>query len=895
MPARLQNLAGMLRGQYDYTAKIDQLEEAIDLSRQVIEIMPQGHPDLPGTLNELGQGLKRKFERMGKREDIEESNQVSSRAVATTLLNDNTNLAARLNDLGTLILARYDHWGKIQDLEESLKMSRQAIDITPLDHPNLGSWLINLGSGLRVRFQHTGRLEDLEEAIQVSQKAIHITPYDHPKIAIFLNDLGNHFQSRYSRTRNIDDLEEAIRLSRNAMAVKLTPETHTESALLLNNLGIKLVTRYQHTGMIGDLEEAICLFRRAVHITQDHQKLAIWLENLASSLSIRYQYTDKIEDLEESIQFSSRAIQITPNDHPSLAARLCNLGISLFSRYEQTSKMEDLEKSIEVSRHAVEITSAPPLTRIRAASHALKVLHKRKDYNSAYTVSKEAIGFLSLLHNRSLDLQDQQYILSLFSGLASHACSLAIQIGKPPAKALEHLEQGRGVILGLLMDDRGDTSELKAANPALCAQYERLRFEINAPVDIIEPPHRIDSSSEKREKIFKELEECIHDIRQLPGFSSFHRGPTAEEMKSISHDGNIIIVNVTTIRSDAIVISSDGFSFVSLPCMIAGQAQSWVNENFDAALQNKRGKKNKAYLKFLRWLWNGCVKPILIELDHNAQPSPENLPRVWWIGTGLASSFPFHAARDTSAGPFENTFSRVLSSYTPSIKALMYSRGRFPRSDLSNELPSKLLMVTMAKTPGACELDGVEDETSAIERALKGLAHINALDQPDAATVLRQIHHCDIAHFACHGISDMIDPSQSGLLLKTATVKPKQDLLTVRALFKHNYQQARIAYLSACSTAENRAKGLVDEVLHVVSGFQIAGFRHVIGCLWPADDGVCVEVARSFYAELCKSGTLDYTDRAVSMALHKAVLEISMSVEYGKRPLHWAPYIHCGA
>lgn len=36
---------------------------------------------------------------------------------------------------------------------------------------------------------------------------------------------------------------------------------------------------------------------------------------------------------------------------------------------------------------------------------------------------------------------------------------------------------------------------------------------------------------------------------------------------------------------------------------------------------------------------------------------------------------------------------------------------------------------------------------------------------------------------------------------------------------------------------------LSDEVLHVVSGFQVAGFRQVVGCLWPSDDNVCVEVA----------------------------------------------------
>lgn len=41
-----------------------------------------------------------------------------------------------------------------------------------------------------------------------------------------------------------------------------------------------------------------------------------------------------------------------------------------------------------------------------------------------------------------------------------------------------------------------------------------------------------------------------------------------------------------------------------------------------------------------------------------------------------------------------------------------------------------------------------------------------------------------------------------------------------------------------------------DEVIHVVSGFLAAGFPHVVGCLWPSNDRVCVEVARVFCSSL---------------------------------------------
>jgi hypothetical protein len=443
------------------------------------------------------------------------------------------------------------------------------------------------------------------------------------------------------------------------------------------------------------------------------------------------------------------------------------------------------------------------------------------------------------------------------------------------------------------MDDRSDTSKLRKANPALCALYERLRLEVNTSTVSTTSHRKGKSFSIRRPKAIEELEKCIQDIRQLPGLDSFQQGITAEQLQDASNEGSIIVVNITSLRSDAIIVSASGISLVPLPRFGEVEAQSWVNQKLTSASSKERGVNNKSYRRFLTWLWRECVKPVLTKLGHSVQSSPGDIPRVWWIGTGLASSFPFHAAGDTFPG--ENTFCRVLSSYAPSIKALLHARERVSISIPSEKPPSKLLMVTMANTPGAGDLPGVKAERSTVLAALGTTVQVEALDQPDSASVMLQIQECNIAHFACHGTSDSLDPSQSGLLLQTTSPHPEQDILSVLKLCENHPTLGEIAYLSACSTAENRVEELVDEVLHVVSGFQVAGFRHVIGTLWPSDDSVCVEVARSFYTELCRNGALDYSGRAVAMALHKAVSDVSKSVDYRNRPLHWAQYVHYGA
>lgn len=42
----------------------------------------------------------------------------------------------------------------------------------------------------------------------------------------------------------------------------------------------------------------------------------------------------------------------------------------------------------------------------------------------------------------------------------------------------------------------------------------------------------------------------------------------------------------------------------------------------------------------------------------------------------------------------------------------------------------------------------------------------------------------------------------------------------------------------------------MDEVLHLASGFQAAGFPHVVATMWPAEEEASVAVAGGFYARL---------------------------------------------
>jgi hypothetical protein len=141
--------------------------------------------------------------------DLEEAIQISRQAVDVTP-EDHPNRARRLNSLGVSLRKRYSRTGAMADLEEAIQIGRQAVNVTPEDHPDYARRLNSLGVSLRKRYSKTGAIADLEEAIQVGRQAVDVIPEDHPDRAEWLSDLGIGLGDRYSRTGAIADLEEGI-------------------------------------------------------------------------------------------------------------------------------------------------------------------------------------------------------------------------------------------------------------------------------------------------------------------------------------------------------------------------------------------------------------------------------------------------------------------------------------------------------------------------------------------------------------------------------------------------------------------------------------------------------------------------------------------------------------
>jgi hypothetical protein len=292
-------------------------------------------------------------------------------------------------------------------------------------------------------------------------------------------------------------------------------------------------------------------------------------------------------------------------------------------------------------------------------------------------------------------------------------------------------------------------------------------------------------------------------------------------------------------------------------------------------------------------------------------------PRVWWAPGGLLGLLPIHAAghhTDPPDAAGRAVLDRVVSSYTPVITALRYARQQDSRTLQASavEAEQQTLIVAMPTTPGMKDhgwLPQVATEAARVHARFPHGAQLSepiphdfpaslrtgstadptgAHELPTKANVLAHLPRCAIAHFACHGDSDPVDPSRSRLLLHDH----HHDPLTVASLAPITLPRARLAYLSACNTAFTREGRLLDEAIHLASAFQMAGFPHVIGTLWTIADECASDVADTFYSLLdTGDGQLD-TGRAAH-ALHHAIRRLRDKLPL--TPSLWAPYLHAGA
>ncbi|KAJ6439085.1 ankryin repeat protein [Purpureocillium lavendulum] len=431
-----------------------------------------------------------------------------------------------------------------------------------------------------------------------------------PHHKLRLNNLGTHLLRRYERTSDIRDLQDSIHNLEKAL--ELTAVHDPSRAALLNNLGMALEMRYDKFGDELHLKSATSKIRDALDSTPDcHPSRGIWLNNLSTKLWKEFELSGDTAVQDESISVAKKAVANTPDGYTGKARVHYELGKQLRARYEKSGDLDDLQAAITTFQKAWNATTAIPFDRVRAAACCLKLLGLQKKFDDAARLGAAVVDLLPTVNTRLLDRNDQQYVLSTFSGVAADTCAFLTENGKT-SEALQYLERGRAVIHGQLIDDRSDMSELGNLHPDILSRYRRLVDRVNVPTRTSELPSAELDANRHRLEAIAELEDYIGQIRNKPGHKDFLKGITTKEMQACATGGSIIVVNVTDFRSDAFIITPRSIKCLPLHTLSASDARTWTRK-FE--VKPRLGKdwipKNNQYSDYLMWLWTWPPKSLV--------------------------------------------------------------------------------------------------------------------------------------------------------------------------------------------------------------------------------------------------------------------------------------------
>ena len=833
--------------------------------------------------------------------------------------------AGRLSSMGRLLQEYYQQSGDFDTLREALDYSTQAVQSMRSFDPKAGSWLHNLSMLTLSVYERTGATEDLNSAISCEIKALNATPDSEPIYADRLSGLGTLHSHKFDRSRSEKDLNLAIRFFSEALS--LTKCGYKSRTGFLNNLGNQLVKKFKVSTSVAEISRALHCFDEAINLSRDSPHRLTYWNNMSLALHAAYESSQDQLFLSTSIEILHQGLKEASLHHPlrpqvlsALAAAYSDL--SMIHTCTPTASSVYGGTALKVFLEVYQSDFAPPLLRIQAAHLASDVYVSHRQIKKARMLLMKALELFPLVTSRALDIEDQQHILSRLANFVSILASATLEDTDEIDLALELLDEGRGIILGNLLRNDASLSLLKTGDDksaALATRFHVLQSRLQEAT--METLNGI-SIAEYKRKIEQDLRASVDEIRSIPGFERFQTTLKIDEIMQAAKGRVIIVINVTSLRADAFIITERSVNIFELRTVEYEDTITHIRNFRSRVLGAKADRQNRLMRESLTWLWDHVVNPVFQYMQLTPPARNRRRPRISWICTGAMSNAPVHAATNYRVRDGHSTALRFcLPSHGSTIKTIASTQDDLTDSD-AQDPAVRFLGVKMATTPGKKQpLQGLDQEFEAVKSNLPVGSTATELPQPSSDQLVSALPDSNIVHFACHGESHPNNPSKSCLIFQKSPLKadstaqiqrgspmneayseqdnPVRDELSVATISKLHLPKAHLAVLSACTSAVNEAVPLADEAIHIASMMQIAGYKHVIGTLWEAKNKACIDFADGFYKKLFTFNenpagsrpNASWREKIPEAYVHAVEL---LQDKYWMAPLTWAPFVHCG-
>ncbi|KAJ7247768.1 CHAT domain-containing protein [Mycena rebaudengoi] len=941
----LLNLANALLSRFDCLGNREDIDEAIELLQKLVYMQPSSHLNRLGCLNSLAVALQTRFNNFGVVKDMMEAIQMFRDALAIRSSTD-PHRADSLSNLAIALRTRSERSGDVEDMKEAVALHQEALSITPVGHPDRGHALNQLASSILDQFRISGDSAEIDESVKLHRKALALYSPDDPECGSVLDDLANALWTRYFQGNNPRDINESVELHRRSLA--LYPDPHTSRGGRLHNLAVSLQTRYENLGDPHDITEAIELHREALLLhAAPHPDRPQSFTNLADALKTRFDDTGDQKDIDESIRLHRESIQLQPSD--KVQASISNgLANAILSRFEKWRDSQDIVEIIQIYRDSLALCPAPNPNRGSCLNHLANALctsfHHGDDIShleEAINLHREAVAAYSPSHtNHGSALNDLAVALrtryrklhnfdDIEEVIELHRTALVLRPVPHPARATSLSN-----LANALFDLHGDLEDIEEA---ISLHREALELHPAPYADraqwLNNLAHCLESAYiYQKDEMY--LQQSMATFKEAATYSS---APPITRFGYATYWANIATKHPQTqtsaleayqiaidILPQLAALSLDVRSWHQILTTIASSAIGAGAANCAISLRNpglavefleasrylkqfnaSRGDsglkvhrligtmevldprtKEDIFLDLLGVLWNEVASPVISALELKKSTNPQ---RLWWCLTGPLIFLPIHAAGINFNGKLEDCVSNyVISSYTPTLTTLL----KPPEEPLES---LKMTTVIVPDAPGNSYLAGARVELAEIERRVPQEWHtvVGGTSKATVEATITALGNCSIAHFACHGLQDIANPLNSGLVLSDGRLGIAE-LMRRASVGDRNLS---LAFLSACETAKGD-NSTPDEAMHLAGVMLFAGFRGVIGTIWTMDDRDGPKIAATFYERLfggfdATSQPRKFPDLAKSAeALHHAVNKLKE--EKDATHLRWVPFVHYG-
>lgn len=553
---------------------------------------------------------------------------------------------------------------------------------------------------------------------------------------------------------------------------------------------------------------------------------------------------------------------------------------ALDSLARMENSAEDRQAAFAGLDRVVDRTEIRPWVRMQAAVVQVQT-SEPGDPESLDRIAK-AIDLLQLNVASGALWDDREHVVRTFAVLTEEIVLTGLGTGEP-VRTVELLDRSRG----LLLQDLSARFRPGPEHPGLQAQFTAVSDGLRA----LDARDRAASGRwDRRRELNREIaEERKRLMREWNRLKALLPQEESVDLTGLAAEGPVVTVVSTSGGGHAFLLTGDPrepVRVLSLPGLDTTSAHDRVLTFLTAreyATEDRFPSRVRLLAQAevrdtLAWLWQVAARPVVEALGFTSA-TEDTWPRMWWCPVGFLGYLPWHAAQSAEG---DGVLDRVVSSYTSSLRTLHFAR-RIPNPPDGE----RTLIVAQPEVPSAEPLRGVEREVAAVRRFVPGATLLERADATKV-NVLSALRSHSIVHLACHAESDLHAPGRSRLLL----VDHEDSPLTVADLAGMPLAERQLAVLSACSTFQV-APALADEALHVTAAFQQAGFRHVVGAMWPVGDDVATSVSGRFYDRLTGSGCHPPQTDLAAVALHDAVSLLRH--QYRAAPTKWASFIHLGA